>query len=206
MLCRTVAARPACDRNGGSMLPTSPALPGHLKIRLANSDDREQVIVIMAQSVAWLVSKGIDQWPSPPNAPWRRIAGQIEGGEIYLAFTSNTASTSDVAFAANTVGAAEEAIGTLRITWGDPYWPEEVDRAGYVHALALADPYHGLGLGEVLLTWAMAHIAGHGRPVARLDCAAGNKPLCDYYERLDFTFCRQIIDRDFVAALYERKL
>ena len=31
---------------------------------------------------------------------------------------------------------ADRAIGTLRITWSDPYWPEEPGRAGYVHALA----------------------------------------------------------------------
>lgn len=170
------------------MLPTTPVLPDDLKIRLANPDDLDQVIEIMAQAATWLVSKGIGQWPSPPNAHWRRIAGQIEAGEIYLAFT------------------AEEAIGTLRITWSDPYWPEGLDRAGYVHALALAGPYHGLGLGEVLLSWAMAHIAGQGRRVVRLDCAAGNKLLRDYYERLGFTFRRQIVDRDYVAALYEKRL
>jgi hypothetical protein len=52
----------------------------------------------------------------------------------------------------------------------------------------------------------VTHIDEQDRQVIRLDCAAGNKPLRDDYERLGFTHCREVNDRDYVAALYEKRL
>ena len=61
-------------------------------------------------------------------------------------------------------------------------------------------------VGEALLSWAVTCIGEQGRQLVRLDCTAGNGPLRDYYERLGFTYWRQVNDRDYVTALYERRL
>ena len=61
-------------------------------------------------------------------------------------------------------------------------------------------------VGAVLLSWAVTHFEEQDRQVIGLDCAAGNGPLRDYCERLGFTYYRQVNDRDYVAALYEKRL
>jgi signal transduction histidine kinase/RimJ/RimL family protein N-acetyltransferase len=161
------------------LMELCPALPEQLPL----------VMEIIGEAAAWLAAKGIDQWPSPPNEHWwRRVERQIANGEMYLAMLNN------------------EAIGTLRLIWSDPYWPAGEYSAGYVHSLAIRNRAHGLKIGTALLGWAMEESRRRGRQLVRLDCAAGNGRLRRYYEELGFTYCGQIQDDDYVAALYEMKL
>jgi len=41
-------------------------------VRLAKPADLDLRMEIMGEAAAWLVAKGIDQWPSPLNNHWRR--------------------------------------------------------------------------------------------------------------------------------------
>lgn len=156
-----------------------PALPADLPI----------VMEILGEAAAWLAAKGIDQWPSPPNEHWwRRMERHIANREMYLASLNG------------------EAIGTLRLTLSDPYWPNGEQNAGYVHSLAVRTRAHGLKMGNALLTWAMDEIRHQGRQYLRLDCATWNGRLRSYYEELGFRFCGQLQDDDYTAALYEMKI
>ena len=160
-----------------------------MHIRLATPDDLPLVIEIIGEAAAWLEAKGVRQWPSPPNEHWRRrVAGQIARGECYLAYRG------------------DEASGTLRLTWTDPYWRNAPQAAGYVHSLAIRTHLHGQQLGEALLNWAVEQIRQRGRKWVRLDCLASNSRLRRYYEALGFVYRGQVGDHDYVAALYEREL
>jgi GNAT superfamily N-acetyltransferase len=160
-----------------------------ITVRLAEPADLDLRMKIMGEAAAWLVAKGIDQWPSPPNVHWRRrAAADIEAGQVYLAFRDG------------------EALGTARIVWSDPYWKDVPREAGYIHGLAIRSHLHGRDLGAVLLRWAEEHIRGQGRTLARLDCAVDNGRLRRYYEELGYAYRRQVRDRDYSAALYEKRL
>ena len=103
--------------------------------------------------------------------------------------------------------AGGRAIGTLRFEWSDPYlWPHDPDDAGYVHSLATRNSVRGHGIGAALLEWAKEHVRARGRSRMRLDCWGNNAALCAYYERLGFTFCRQVEHPRFCANLYEMLL
>jgi signal transduction histidine kinase/RimJ/RimL family protein N-acetyltransferase len=160
-----------------------------LEIKIALPEQLPLVMEIIGEAAAWLVARGIDQWPSPPNEHWwRRMERYIANGEVYLAYLSG------------------EAMGSLRLTWEDPYWPTAAANAGYVHLLAIRNRVHGLKMGTVLLTWAMDESRRRGKQVIRLDCAAGNGRMRRYYEELGFRFCGEVRDHDYTAALYEKKI
>jgi signal transduction histidine kinase/GNAT superfamily N-acetyltransferase len=159
-----------------------------LEVNKATPTQLPLVMGIITEAAAWLVAKGIDQWPSPPNDHWRRrIERHIANGELYLATLNG------------------EAIGTIRLTWSDPYWPEETN-AGYVHTLAIRNQAHGLKIGTTLLLWAMDESRRQGKQFLRLDCPLHNQRIRAYYEELGFTFCRSVEDHDYAAALYEIEL
>jgi GNAT superfamily N-acetyltransferase len=157
-----------------------------VEFRRAKAEALPLVMAILTEATAWLATKGIDQWPSPPNIHWqRRMAAAIERGEVYIA------------------GTADQQLAIVRLTWSDPYWPND-DEAGYVHSMALRDSAHGQGIGGAILEWAAAQTRQNGRWRLRLDCQADNERLRRYYEAYGFKYQGQISDRDYVAALYER--
>jgi len=157
-----------------------------IDFRLASPGELPVVMAILAEAAAWLVARGIDQWPSPPNSHWqRRMAAAIKRHEVY------------------TAGFAEDRFAIVRLTWSDPYWPDD-KQAGYVHSMAIRDDMHGWGIGVTILSWASAQARQNGRQCLRLDCQAGNVRLRRYYEEQGFFYQGQLTDRDYIAALYER--
>jgi signal transduction histidine kinase/GNAT superfamily N-acetyltransferase len=189
--------RERAEELGGTFLLESAAMSGVqitavlplIEVRPALPEELPLVMEILAEAAAWLEAKGIQQWPSPPNEHWwRRMERHIASGEMYLASLSG------------------EAIGTLRLTWSDPYWPSGEQNAGYVHSVAIRNRAHGLQIGTALLNWAMDQIRNQEKQTIRLDCAAGNGRIRQYYEEHGFTYRGQYQDHDYVAALYERKL
>jgi GNAT superfamily N-acetyltransferase len=156
--------------------------------QLATPDDLSLVMSIIAEAAAWHEANGIDQWPSPPNEHWwRRMAGHIARGEVYLAFLDG------------------HAMGTVRLSWSDPYWPND-SSAGYVHQMAIRNSVRGTGLGAKMLAWTVEQIRQAGKSTARLDCQAGNRRLRRYYLDQGFIYQGQIHDRDYTAALFEKKI
>ncbi|GIK58722.1 MAG: GNAT family N-acetyltransferase [Chloroflexi bacterium] len=159
-----------------------------LDFTVARPEDLPLVMEILAEAAAWLKQKGIDQWPSPPNEHWqRRMAEAIQREEVY------------------TVGIVKNRFGIVRFTWADPYWPDD-NLAGYVHSIAVRSEMHGQNLGGLILFWAMMKTKQEGRQFLRLDCLAGNGRLRRYYEDQGFSYQGEIIDQDYLAALYEREI
>ena len=123
---------------------------------------------------------------SPPNTHWqRRMAAAIERREVY------------------TVGIADKRLGIVRLTWSDPYWPDD-GQAGYVHTMAIRDNMHGKGIDKAILGWTMSENRQQGKQRLRLDCLTGNGRLPRYYEDRGFIYKGEVTDRENVAVLYER--
>ena len=156
-----------------------------LDFEIAQRDELPLVMEILAEAAAWLKQKGIDQWPSPPNEHWwRRMGAAIDRGEVY------------------TAGFDKVRIGIVRLTWTDPYWPDD-DLAGYVHSVAIRTAMHGQGVGSSILSWAALKVRQRGKRFLRLDCLARNRRLRRYYEDHGFVCRGEVTDRDYIAALYE---
>jgi len=169
-----------------------PSGAGILDVAAAEPGELESVIGILAEASADLAHRGIDQWPSPPSLAFQRFIGdQIRLGLVYLARLPRSG----------------ELAGTVRFTWRhDAFWPEDPDSAGYVHTLAIRPALRGRQLGIALLAWAADHLRQCSRRLLRLDCVAGNQPLCQYYERLGFEG-RGIVSIDrYELARYELDL
>lgn len=155
-------------------------------IKQAEPADLPIVMEILGEAAAWLQEQGIDQWPSPPNEHWqRRMAAAIERGELY------------------TIGIVKNRFGVVRLTWSDPYWPDD-GLAGYVHSMAIRPTMHAQKLGEMILFWAMMKIKREKRQFLRLDCRADNGRLRRYYEEQGFVYQGEVTDQDYTAALYEK--
>lgn len=155
---------------------------------VARPEDLPLVMEILAEAAACLKQKGIDQWPSPPNEHWqRRMAAAIARREVY------------------TVGITPNRFGIVRFTWTDPYWPDD-NLAGYVHSMAIRPARQGKNVGGAILSWAAMMAQQQGKQFLRLDCLAGNSRLCRYYEDQGFSYQGEIIDQDYLAALYEREI
>ena len=157
-----------------------------MEIQLAEPQDLPTVMAILAEAAAWLKEKGIDQWPSPPNEHWqRRMVEAIDRKEVY------------------TIGQGHKRFGIVRLTWADPYWPDD-GLAGYIHSMAIRPSRQGQGVGGVILEWAANEISARGRRAIRLDCLASNGRLRGYYEEQGFIFQSALTDHDYSAALYEK--
>lgn len=154
----------------------------------AQPDELALLMEILAEAAAWLHAKGIDQWPSPLPAHWQtRMATRIARGEMF------------------TVGIVKNRFGIVGLSWSDAYWPDD-GQAGYVHRMAIRSAMHGQNLGSLMLFWAQQQVKKQGRRFLRLDCAAGNGRLRRYYEDQGFSYRGEVVDRDYVAALYELDL
>src|SRR5262249_41267045 len=100
-----------------------------------------------------------------------------------------------------------EAVGTVMVQWADAStWGPRPEDAGYIHGLCVRRCVAGHGWGRVLLAWAEHEIAQAGRPVARLECSAANASLCAYYERAGYTRLDDLIDGEYRAARFEKRV
>ncbi len=162
---------------------------GPVTLRPAEPDELDAVFDILQDAAAWLVSRGIDQWPSPiPEVERLPLARHIAEGDLYLARLQP-------------VG---RAVGTLYFRWIDPeLWHDEKGEAGYVHSLAIHRSVRGFGMGAAILEWAKAHIRERGKKYLRLDCVADNPALNRYYQERGLVLIGQVQYENYAASLYQ---
>ena len=78
-----------------------------------------------------------------------------------------------------------------------------------MHKLAIIDGYHGQGIGEQVIDWALVQTKKRGRTILRLDCENSNTNLCEYYIKLGFTKIGtklSPLNTDYNAALFEKSI
>ena len=177
----------AADRRdeGGDPTPRAANDPGTLAITRATPADLETVASILEEAAAWLIERGIPQWPATfPRAPLRE---HIARGEFFLARLGG------------------QAAGTLMLIDADPeIWGAQPPDALYLHSFAVRRSAAGQGLGQAMLDWAAGQAAAAGKRYLRLDCWAGSAPLRAYYAGAGFTFRGETTEGHWQCALFER--
>jgi ribosomal protein S18 acetylase RimI-like enzyme len=165
-----------------------------LEIRPAGSEDVNAVGDVLAEVSAWLLGKGIRQWPA--RFPAEFLLGLVERGELYVAVNGG------------------EIVGTVTLQWSDPpFWGERAD-AGFVHRLAVRRAH--AGVGAALLAWAGERVAAGGRTFVCLDTLTSNTRLRRYYEDMGFHEVGEIVGPaehltdpvlgTWRATLYEKRI
>lgn len=157
-----------------------------LRVRQVEIADAPVVSKILKDAARWLLSKAIDQW-HPHHFRDERLSPQVASGEFW-------------------VGEVEGApTGVFRLLWSDPIlWRGH--RAGYIHNVAVAEGWHGKGIGRLLLAEAERLIAERGRGIARLDCMLGNERLRGYYLEAGYRHVGERIGQKLQAWLFEKHL
>ena len=154
---------------------------GAIKMSLAHSKDAADVLALRDAAAEWLVASGVQQW-NPGELSVNDLLGRVEAGSLYVARHGG------------------EMIATVTVTWAyEMVWGNTHDGAGYIHTIVIDRRYAGNKLGEAVLGWAEAHIESTGRNIARLDCAASNSTLRDYYRRRGYT---DVGDHEFSELPY----
>jgi RimJ/RimL family protein N-acetyltransferase len=165
-----------------------------LRIRRADEDDVAEVLAILAESTAWLKTKGIVQWPD--HFPRSVIADAMDRGDLFVATERSV------------------IVATVTLQWSDPAFWGERDDAGFVHRLAVRRSH--AGTGRAVIEWAEEEVTSVGRSYLGLDCLSGNQRLRRYYEELGFRLVGEIAGPEdhphsaahgsWSAALYEKKI
>jgi len=154
-----------------------------LKIDRANINQVPLLVDIFNQALGYkLVHKDLC-WGSEPYTH-KEVKGFIESSLTY------------------TCSISEELVGAFILQWEDKLWGKK-DYGGYIHKLAIKDGWHGRGLGEEIINWALAEVTRNGRKFLRLDCDLKNTKLCTYYEKLGFKLVGTKDLTGYSAALYE---
>ena len=156
-----------------------------MEVRPAGTYEIDAVLELLAESAAWLRSRGIDQWPAQFERDW--VLPAIERGDTWLAERDGN------------------VVGSLVVQWEDPiFWAGYPAEAGYLHRVAVR--HHGIGLGGELLRWADQHTASHGKRFLRLDCVAWNDTLRVYYEHAGYEHVGDVTVGPYTQALYQKRV
>jgi GNAT superfamily N-acetyltransferase len=141
-----------------------------LAVRPARADDIERVGDVLAEASAWLLAKGIAQWPARFSQEF--LLGCAQRHELYVATDS------------------DEVVGTVTLQWSDPPFWGNRDDAGFVHRLAVRRSHSGWG--RALLEWAEGQVVEKGRSFVCLDTLSSNTRLRRYYEDMGFRLVGEI--------------
>lgn len=160
-----------------------------IEVRTADPDDLEHVLDILSEASAWLLSRGIKQWPERFQETF--ILEPISKGDTHIAFLEG------------------RPAGTITLQRKDPvFWPAASDDALYVHRVAVRRSH--AGLGRLLISWAERWALAGGKRYLRLDCWDENSVLRRYYEELGFRHLGHIDviaeGIPFRSGLYEKTL
>ena len=154
-----------------------------LELRRADAGDLEVVRSVLEEASAWLLARGIEQWPARWGDEW--IVPALAEGETWLAADGG------------------EVFGTITLqSRDDLVWPGEPPVAGYVHRLAVRRG--AAGRGADLLAWGEHQVVAAGRTLVRLDCWGGNARLRAYYEAAGYRHVDDVSERTWTVSRYEK--
>ncbi|ULO10040.1 GNAT family N-acetyltransferase [Paenibacillus sp. 19GGS1-52] len=142
-----------------------------ISIIRADIDRVGDVLKLLREAALWMESKGIKQW-SPTQFNELDIAGYFKDRQVYMALDG------------------ENVAGMFTLQFSDPqYWGSRNDESyAYLHRLAVAGSYRGVGLGQRMLINASAWAKELGCTALRLDTVAHNIKLNRYYQSLGFHY------------------
>jgi GNAT superfamily N-acetyltransferase len=146
-----------------------------LQVRPGSMGDYDDVLALMDDAVAWLVSQErTGQWGSDPmsGTETRRahFRKEIEANDLWIAEIEG-----------KSVGAM--LLGDKPMPYVDAVDEPEI----YLHLLVTSSAHRGSGIGRALVEKAIDEAIGKGVGLIRVDCYAGDdQKLVAQYERLGF--------------------
>ncbi len=162
-------------------------------LRTATPDDAPAIVALRDGLARWLAETGVNQWQEG-EITVDQVASGARLGEWHVAEVDG------------------EIVACVRLAWSDPdFWGDDDAPAGYVHGLMVRRDHAGHGWGRGLVEWAARATAAAGHDRLRLDTAAHNTTMVDYYRSLGFTVLREAdlppqFGRDMRIVLFERRL
>lgn len=101
-----------------------------------------------------------------------------------------------------------QPVAAMLLTWHDPdFWPDvPAGTSGFVHKLAVARSAHGIGLSQLMLSWAATLCRSRGLQAVRLDCAADRPALCRIYRAAGFAQVERRFIGTFDTAFFLKPL
>jgi GNAT superfamily N-acetyltransferase len=151
------------------------------------------ILSLLKEAAQKLAHKGVDQWgvwlmPTADKIEW--IKEGFDNGEFNIVEDTNGV-----------------VAGMFRLSYTDVlYWGENNDVAAYVHSLTVTKEFAGHKLGEFILSYIEQHLKGNNIYTFRLDCNAGNKWLCNYYESQGFVKVGEKQMPHALNNLYQKQL
>lgn len=150
-------------------------------VAAARPVDEAAIRALQDEAIAWLRSRGTDQWQNlrpARHGTGRSLAEAISRGEVYL------------------VRDGARIIGTVTVDdFADPeFWtPEDdPDDALYIHRMVVARSASGQDVGGQMIAWALDRTRALGRTWLRLDAWRTNPALHDYYLQHGFEHVRTV--------------
>jgi len=163
-------------------------------IRSAGPRDLDDVAAVLEDAGRFVHSLGIQAWP----------AGTFTDDDGWGRQQLNEALRVSGLFVTEVHG--EPAATVSLFEEDDRFWPRASRDALYIHKLAVARRFAGLGLGRVMVEWSGDRARATGKRFLRLDCPRDDDALRRYYERAGFDHRGDLTSRGFEASLYERDL
>lgn len=156
-----------------------------LALTKAGRADVETVRALLEEVSAWLLGKGLRQWPERFDDEW--FVPALHAGETWLASRRGA------------------LVATITLQWEDEaVWGPRPPDAGYVHRLAVRRA--AAGVGADLLTWAEQETRARGRSFLRLDCWSENTRLREYYETHGFEHRGDTAEWGWTVSRYEKRV
>ena len=158
--------------------------------RKANQAEVPEIFALIMRRVAWMDQVGIRQWNTTKYDQCYPLAYYEERRQKDELFVLTKSSS-------------EKLLCVGALFHQDDRWPEE-DAAFYLHHLAAE--LDAKGAGSIFLKMAEDYTASQGMQFLRLDSAADNPVLADYYTTRGYEAVGSCVDGLYHGILRQKKL
>ncbi|WP_432662843.1 GNAT family N-acetyltransferase [Wukongibacter baidiensis] len=153
------------------------------EIRLANIDDKDEVVELLNKVALHLERKGIKQWSYPWDS--EEIAEEISKGFIYIlivnSFIVGTFSIKDTNYVNVPLIEAEN---------------------NYLYRVAVLPEYFRRNLGIKMVNYAM-ELSREKSKYLYLDCWAGNNKLREFYASAGLELVGDVPEEDYMVSVFK---
>ena len=155
-------------------------------MRRADAGDLEVVRSVLEEASAWLLARGIEQWPARWGDEW--IVPALSEGETWLAADGG------------------EVVGTITLQSRATTWSGPASHRLPATCTASRSRRGAAGRGADLLTWGEHQVVAAGRTLVRLDCWGGNARLRAYYEAAGYRHVDDVSEHTWTVSRYEKRV
>lgn len=154
-----------------------------MKIRLATSNDLQQVVNVLNKATLDLLKKAIYQWDYPWNV--NKIINEIKNNYSYVLLLD------------------EEIVGTFCIKDIDCLSKLTFNSKNiYLYQIAIIPEYQGNNYGSEITDFARS-LANERNETIYLDCWAGNEKLKNFYLNNGFEYQGDFPEADYFISIFK---